>query len=39
LSDEDEGIPATTLREISILVQLEHPNLVKLIDVSYSISK
>jgi serine/threonine protein kinase len=26
---EDEGIPSTTLREISILKQTEHQNIVK----------
>jgi len=33
LEGEDEGIPSTSLREISILRELEHPNIVKLIDV------
>ncbi len=26
---EDEGVPSTTLREISLLKSLRHPNLVK----------
>lgn len=26
---EDEGIPATAIREISILKELNHPNIVK----------
>lgn len=26
---EDEGIPSTALREISILKSLDHPNIVK----------
>ncbi len=30
---EDEGIPSTTLREISVLRQLKHPNIVGLQDV------
>ena len=30
---ENEGIPSTALREITILRELEHPNIVKLIDV------
>ena len=31
--DEDEGIPATTLREISVIKHLKHPNIVSLNDV------
>lgn len=26
---EDEGIPTTAIREISILKELDHPNIVK----------
>lgn len=33
LESETEGIPATALREISILRQLQHPNVVQLVDV------
>lgn len=33
---EDEGIPSTTLREISVLRQLKHPNIVELSDVIQS---
>lgn len=29
----NEGFPITSLREISILKQLSHPNVVKLVDV------
>ena len=29
---EDEGIPSTALREISLLRELQHPNVVKLMD-------
>ena len=29
LEVEDEGIPSTTLREISVLRQLKHPNIVE----------
>lgn len=29
----NEGIPQTTVREISFLKELEHPNIVKLLDV------
>lgn len=35
LDPNEEGIPATTLREISILKQLTHPTIVKLIDQIY----
>jgi serine/threonine protein kinase len=28
-----EGIPQTTIREISFLRELDHPNIVKLLDV------
>ncbi|KAL4452911.1 hypothetical protein ABPG74_002476 [Tetrahymena malaccensis] len=31
--NEDEGVPSTTLREISVLKKLNHKNIVKLIDV------
>lgn len=31
--EEDEGIPATTLREISALKQLKHRNVVELLDI------
>jgi serine/threonine protein kinase len=30
LENEDEGIPSTAIREISILKQLKHPNIVDL---------
>ncbi|VDM77972.1 unnamed protein product, partial [Strongylus vulgaris] len=33
LEFEDEGIPATALREISMLRELDHPNIVKLLGV------
>lgn len=29
LESEDEGVPSTALREISLLKELEHPNIVK----------
>lgn len=30
LETEDDGIPSTALREISVLRELEHPNIVRL---------
>lgn len=39
LETEDEGIPSTTLREISTLRQLRHPNIVELNDVIHSDGK
>jgi len=36
LEIEDEGIPSTTLREIAVLRQLKHPNIVLLNDVVQS---
>jgi cyclin-dependent kinase len=29
LEHEDEGVPSTAIREISILKELNHPNIVK----------
>merc|ERR1711892_1232133 len=34
LEGEDEGVPSTSIREISLLKALQHENIVKLIDVS-----
>jgi len=36
LEVEDEGVPSTALREISVLKTLDHPNVVKLLDVEHS---
>eukprot|EP00918_Siedleckia_nematoides_P030671 GHVU01066427.1.p1 GENE.GHVU01066427.1~~GHVU01066427.1.p1 ORF type:complete len:198 (+),score=16.82 GHVU01066427.1:153-746(+) len=33
LEAEDEGIPSTAIREISLLKELQHPNIVRLCDV------
>ena len=30
---QDEGIPSTALREINMLREVDHPNIVKLIDI------
>jgi cyclin-dependent kinase len=38
LADE-EGIPSTAIREISLLKELQHVNIVKLVDVMHSIKK
>jgi serine/threonine protein kinase len=35
LECEDEGVPGTTLREVSLLKELQHPNVVQLKDVFY----
>lgn len=39
LESEDEGIPSTAIREISLLKELQHPNVVKLHDVIHSNKK
>lgn len=35
LENEDEGMPSTAMREIAILKELDHPNIVGLEDVIY----
>lgn len=35
LENEDEGMPSTAMREIAILKELDHPNIVRLEDVIY----
>mmetsp|Transcript_12453 Transcript_12453/g.18660 ORF Transcript_12453/g.18660 Transcript_12453/m.18660 type:complete len:302 (-) Transcript_12453:1355-2260(-) len=39
LEAEDEGIPSTAIREISLLKELRHPNIVKLYDVVHTEKK
>lgn len=34
-----EGIPSTALREISLLKELNHPNIINLIDVIYAANR
>ena len=29
---DDEGIPVTAIREVAVLKSMEHPNIVKLLD-------
>lgn len=39
LDSLDEGIPATAIREIAILKELKHPNIVDLISVIHTEAK
>lgn len=39
LENEDEGIPSTAIREISILKQLKHPNIISLVDLIHGEKK
>ena len=39
LDSESEGVPSTALREISVLKELDYPNVVQLLDVIISHSK
>jgi serine/threonine protein kinase len=36
---EDEGVPSTAIREISLLKELHHPNVVRLLEVVHSENK
>jgi cyclin-dependent kinase len=36
---EEEGIPSTAIREISLLKELVHVNIVRLIDVMHTVKK
>ncbi|KAJ3116476.1 Cyclin-dependent kinase 2 [Phlyctochytrium bullatum] len=39
LESEDEGVPSTAIREISLLKELNHPNVVKLLDIVHQDQK
>jgi serine/threonine protein kinase len=39
VKDLDDGVPRTTLREISVLQELRHPNIVELRDVVHGEKK
>ncbi|KAJ3042780.1 Cyclin-dependent kinase 3 [Rhizophlyctis rosea] len=39
LETEDEGVPSTAIREISLLKELKHNNVVKLLDIVHSDAK
>jgi len=39
LESEDEGIPSTAIREIALLKELQHPNVVRIHDVIHTNKK
>jgi len=39
LETDDEGVPSTAIREISLLKELDHPNIVALLDVVHADAK
>lgn len=39
LKSETEGVPSSAIREVALLKELDHPNIVKLIDVIYQPQK
>ena len=39
LESEEEGVPSTAIREISLLKEVQHPNVVALLDVLMQESK
>lgn len=39
MEHEDEGVPSTAIREISLLKEVQHPNIVELKDIVYDETK
>jgi cyclin-dependent kinase len=39
LTSADEGIPSTAIREIALLKELQHPNIVRLVNVLHTDKK
>lgn len=39
LESEEEGVPSTAIREISLLRELDHPNVVRLMDIVHADEK
>ena len=39
LENTDEGIPSTAIREISLLQELRHPNIIELLDIVHGENK
>jgi cyclin-dependent kinase len=39
LETEQEGIPSTAIREIALLKELQHPNIVRLVNVLHTDKK
>ncbi|KAG8893050.1 Cyclin-dependent kinase catalytic subunit, partial [Tulasnella sp. 408] len=39
LEAEDEGVPSTAIREISLLKELDDPNIVSLLDIVHDDNK
>ena len=36
LESDDEGVPSTAIREISVLKEMDHPNIVRLLDIVHN---